>query len=97
MIVCKARGKIGTQVKIEGKLDDLINEVSAALYGVVNGIAKKVGKKEAAKSYWAIVESVGSRLADDGILDGDDEDEDDGVVVPPDIFKNFMNGGDLLF
>ncbi len=96
---------------IGGNGGELIEEIVAVIEGLVNSVREKLGDKDAAKVFWLIAFKSASEMLSSGldpycidpnkvleaIYEKEKENDDDGITIPSDIFKKFMEGGNLLF
>lgn len=89
-------------VHIDGDHSVVLAEASTMLYALMDALYKDTKDGEYIRHCFEFV--VGNALDEfenktgiQIVSDDEEDEEDDGVEIPPDIFKNFMNGGDLLF
>lgn len=84
----------------KGSDEDLFADVGVVLRGYFDCVRQGHGEEEAQNAIVAILKCVDDDLKEDGFsldLFEDEDDEDGGIDVQSDIFKNFMEGGELLF
>lgn len=83
----------------KGSGEDLFADVGVVLRGYFDIVRQSHGEEEAQNVIVALLKCVDDDLKEDGFsldLFEDEDDEDGGIDVPPDIFKKFIEGGDLL-
>ena len=84
----------------KGSGEDLFADVGVVLRGYFDCVRQSHGEEEAQNVIVALLKCVDDDLKEDGFsldLFDDDEEEEGGIDVPSDVFKKFMEGGDLLF